>query len=148
MSSYSINRVTLLGNMTRDPELKTLPSGQTVCSVRMAVNERVKNRDTEEWVDRPSYFDVTIWGRIGEVVSQQCSKGSLLLVEGKLRWREWAAQDGTKRQAVDVVADKAIPMARPPRDSAPPPATGPRPDDEGGPWTPAGTPGIDDDIPF
>jgi single-strand DNA-binding protein len=146
MSHFTINRVVLLGNLTRDPELKSTTSGYSVCSVRLAVNKRVKDRNTDEWRDQPNFFDVTIWGKIGENVVRQCSKGSMLLVEGELRWREWQAQDGSKRQGVDVVADKAIPLARAPqREHGDVPQETRRPDDPGGPWT---GPGIDDDIPF
>jgi single-strand DNA-binding protein len=154
VSWYTINRVTLLGNLTRDPELRTTPSGFTLCDVRIAVNERVKNQQTDEWMDRPNFFNVTIWGKIGENVHRQCSKGSVLLVEGKLRWREWDDQNtGQKRQAVDVIGERAIPLARMPKreDQGPPHEVADharRPDDEGGPWNPGTASGIDDDIPF
>jgi single-strand DNA-binding protein len=71
----------------------------------MAVNTRVKDRDSGQWTDRPNYFDVTVWGGQGESVARYLSRGSGLLVDGRLEWREWDAQDGTKRQAVEIIAD-------------------------------------------
>ena len=101
----NINRVVISGNLTKDPELRQLPSGNSVCKLRMAVNTRVKDRDSGQWTDRPNYFDVTVWGGQGESVARYLSRGSGLLVDGRLEWREWDAQDGTKRQAVEIIAD-------------------------------------------
>ncbi len=101
----NINRVILVGNLTRDPELRSLPSGMSVCSLRVACNTRRKDQSTGEWVDKPNYFDVTVWGNQGENCAQYLSKGRPVAIDGRLEWREWEAQDGTKRQAVDVVAD-------------------------------------------
>jgi single-strand DNA-binding protein len=75
-----------------------------VCSIRIANNDRVKNA-SGEWVDKPYYFDVTIWGNRGEAVATHFAKGKPILVRGRLVWREWKAQDGTNRQAVEIVAD-------------------------------------------
>jgi single-strand DNA-binding protein len=107
MSGFTINAVSLSGNLTRDPELRTLPSGTTVCQIRLAVNERTK--DGDNWIDRPNYFDVTIWSGLGEWLSKNTKKGDPLAVHGRLRWREWE-KDGQKRQAVDVIADSIVPM--------------------------------------
>ena len=101
----NINRVVLTGNLTKDPELRQLPSGNSVCKLRMAVNTRVKDRDSGQWTDKPNYFDVTVWGGQGESVARYLSRGSGLLVDGRLEWREWDAQDGTKRQAVEIIAE-------------------------------------------
>ena len=101
----NINRVVISGNLTKDPELRQLPSGNSVCKLRMAVNTRVKDRDSGQWTDRPNYFDVTVWGGQGESVAKYLSRGSGLLVDGRLEWREWDAQDGTKRQAVEIIAE-------------------------------------------
>lgn len=103
-----MNHVMLVGNLTKDPELRQLAGGNSVCKLRLAVNTRIKNRDSGEWEDRPNYFDVTCWGATGENVAKYCAKGSGVLVDGELRWREWAADDGTNRQAVDVNAFKVI----------------------------------------
>lgn len=100
----SINRVVLVGNLTRDPELRHTPSGTAVCSLRLAVNTRRKD-ETGQWIDKPNYFDVTVWGAQGERCAQYLSKGRPVAIDGRLEWREWEAQDGGKRQAVEVVAD-------------------------------------------
>jgi single-strand DNA-binding protein len=100
----NINRVVLVGNLTRDPELRNTPSGTAVCSLRLAVNSRRKD-ETGQWVDKPNYFDVTVWGAQGENCHQYLAKGRPVAIDGRLEWREWEAQDGTKRQAVDIVAD-------------------------------------------
>lgn len=100
----SINRVVLVGNLTRDPELRHTPSGTAVCSLRLAVNTRRKD-ETGQWVDKPNYFDVTVWGAQGERCAQYLTKGRPVAIDGRLEWREWESQDGGKRQAVEVVAD-------------------------------------------
>jgi len=99
----NINSVVLIGNLTRDPELRHTPSGTAVTTLRLAVNDRVKRG--EEWQETPYYFDVTVWGRTAENCVQYLAKGRPVGVQGKLTWREWDAQDGTKRQSVEVVAD-------------------------------------------
>jgi len=100
----SINRVVLVGNLTKDPELRHTPSGTAVCNLRLAVNTRRKD-ETGQWVDKPNYFDITVWGNQGERCAQYLAKGRPVGVQGKLTWREWDAQDGTKRQAVEVTAN-------------------------------------------
>jgi single-strand DNA-binding protein len=101
----NINRVVLVGNLTRDPELRHTPSGMAVCSLRVAVNTRRKDSATGQWTEKPNYFDVTVWGAQGESCSQYLAKGRAVGIDGRLEWREWEAQDGTKRQAVEIVAD-------------------------------------------
>jgi single-strand DNA-binding protein len=145
----NINRVIVVGNLTRDPELRHTPSGTSVCSLRIAVNTTRKD-ESGEWVDKPNYFDVTVWGQQGENCAQYLSKGRPVAVDGRLEWREWEAQDGTKRQAVDIVADTVQFL-------------GGRQDAEGSAYVPAGAAGAagaaggtddfppspaDDDIPF
>lgn len=98
----NINRVIVTGNLTRDPELRSTPSGTSVCSLRIAVNTRRKQGD--EWVDQPNYFDVTVWGKQGENVAQYLAKGRPCAIDGRLEWREWES-DGGKRQAVQIVAE-------------------------------------------
>jgi single-strand DNA-binding protein len=100
----NINRVIVVGNLTRDPELRHTPSGMAVCSLRIAVNTTRKD-ETGQWVDKPNYFDVTVWGQQGENCAQYLSKGRPVAIDGRLEWREWEAQDGSKRQAVEIVAD-------------------------------------------
>ncbi len=105
MAATNINRVILTGNLTRDPELRSLPSGMSVCSLRIASNTRRKNGSTGEWEDKPNFFDITVWGAQGENCSRFLSKGRPVAIDGRLEWREWTAQDGAKRQSVEVVAD-------------------------------------------
>ena len=101
----NINRVVLVGNLTRDPELRHTPSGTAVCSLRLAVNTRRKDGATGEWTEKPNYFDITVWGNQGENCAQYLAKGRPVAIDGRLEWREWEAQDGTKRQAVEIIAD-------------------------------------------
>lgn len=103
--SANINIVALVGNLTKDPELRHTASGTAICSLRLAVNERRKDSATGEWGDRANYFDVIVWGNHGENCAQYLTKGRPVAVSGRLSWREWEQQDGTKRQAVEVVAD-------------------------------------------
>ncbi len=100
--AQNINSVVLVGNLTKDPELRHTPSGTAVTTLRLAVNDRVKRG--EEWQDAAYYFDVTVWGRDAENCAQYLAKGRPVGVQGKLTWREWDAQDGTKRQSVEVTA--------------------------------------------
>jgi single-strand DNA-binding protein len=100
----SINRVVLVGNLTKDPELRHTPSGTAVCNLRLAVNTRRKD-ETGQWVDKPNYFDITVWGNQGERCAQYLSKGRPVGVDGRLEGREWETPEGNKRQAVEVVAD-------------------------------------------
>jgi single-strand DNA-binding protein len=105
MAASNINVVAITGNLTRDPELRALPSGASVCDLRVAVNTRRKNGSTGEWEDKPNYFDVKVWGAQGENAARFLSKGRPVAVQGRLEWREWETQDGQKRQAVDIIAD-------------------------------------------
>src|SRR4051794_27987929 len=105
MAATNINRVVLTGNLTRDPELRSTASGMSVCSLRIASNTRRKNQSTGEWEDKPNFFDVTVWGAQGENCARFLSKGRPVALDGRLEWREWGAQDGTKRQSVEIVAD-------------------------------------------
>ena len=101
----NINRVVLVGNLTRDPELNHTQSGTAVCKLRIAVNTRVKD-SSGNWGDRANYFDVTVWGQQGESCAQFLAKGRPIAVDGRLEWREWEAKDGSgKRQAVEIIAE-------------------------------------------
>jgi single-strand DNA-binding protein len=104
MAATNINRVVMTGNLTRDPELRSLPSGTAVCSLRIACNTRRKGANGE-WEDKPNYFDVTVWGAQGENCAKFLSKGRPVAIDGRLEWREWEAQDGSKRQSTEIVAD-------------------------------------------
>lgn len=105
MAATNVNRVVITGNLTRDPELRTTPSGMSVCSLRVACNTRRKDNASGEWVDKPNYFDVTVWGAQGENCATYLAKGRPVAVDGRLEWREWDDQNGNKRQAVDIIAD-------------------------------------------
>ena len=98
-----INRVTLVGRLTRDPELRHIPSGTAVLELGLAVNGRQQD-DAGNWVDKPNFFDVKVYGRQAETLAQHLQKGRRIGVDGRLDWRSWEAQDGTKRSKVDVVA--------------------------------------------
>lgn len=100
----SINRVVLVGNLTRDPETRQA-GATTVCSLRLAVNDRVKNKDSGAWEDYANYFTVSVFGAQGERCGQYLAKGRQVAIDGRLRWRSWDAKDGSKRETVDVVAD-------------------------------------------
>jgi single-strand DNA-binding protein len=110
MSGFDINTITVSGNLTREPELRTFPSGNAVCNLRIAHSERFKGSDGE-WADRPQYFDVTVWSGLGEYLAKNLAKGEKVVVSGRLKWREFEV-DGSKRQAVDITADSVVPVPR------------------------------------
>ncbi len=105
MAASNINVVVITGNLTRDPELRSTPSGTSICKLRVAVNSRRKDGQTGEWVDKPNYFDVTVWGAQGENCANYLSKGRPVAVEGRLDWREWEDKEGGKRQGVEIIAN-------------------------------------------
>ena len=115
MAATNINRVIITGNLTSDPELRSLPSGTSVCKLRVACNTRRKDNSTGEWVDKPNYFDVTVWGAQGENCARYLSKGRPVAVDGRLEWREWEGDNGQKRQAIDIIAD-SVQFLSSPRD--------------------------------
>ena len=160
MASY--NRVILVGNLTRDIELKYTPGGTAVTDIGMAVNDRRKTANGE-WVDETTFVDVTLWGRTAEVASEYLGKGSPILVEGRLKLDTWET-DGQKRSKLRVVCDRMQMLGggspggggsgRPPRqasESGPPPSAGFQGDNPGQREAqPTGSgPGYEDpDIPF
>lgn len=99
-----LNRVTLVGRLTRDPELRHSSGGDPIASIRLAVSSRGRG-DDGQWTDKPNYFDVTVFGRQAETASTYLAKGRRIGVDGRLSWREWQAQDGTRRQSVEVIAN-------------------------------------------
>ena len=134
----NINRVVLTGNLTQDPELRSTQDGTAVCNLRVATNTRRKDAASGEWADKPNYFDVVVWGAQGENVARYLTKGRAIAIDGRLDWREYDAQDGSKRQAVQIIADTVQFLASPeraPNDDIPAPA-------RAHPST------ADDDIPF
>ncbi|HEX3568619.1 MAG TPA: single-stranded DNA-binding protein [Candidatus Saccharimonadales bacterium] len=99
----SLNQVTLMGNLTRDPEVRQTPSGQSVCSFSLALNRSYKDQ-SGEWQEATDYIDVVAWGPLGERVGQYLKKGSRTLVQGRLQSRSWE-QEGQKRSKVEVLAN-------------------------------------------
>jgi single-strand DNA-binding protein len=105
VAATNINVVVITGNLTRDPELRSTQSGTSVCKLRVAVNSRRRDQ-SGEWVDKPNFFDVTVFGAQGENCANYLSKGRPVAVEGRLDWSEWDATDGSgKRSKVEIVAN-------------------------------------------
>ena len=104
------NTVTLVGNITRDPELRFTPSGQAEATFGMAVNRRYQKNG--QWEEQTSFFNVTAWGTLGENASNSLNKGARILVSGRLEQRSWETQEGDKRSVVEVVADEIGPSLR------------------------------------
>ena len=152
----SINRVTISGNLTRDPEVRTTASGMPIMSMGIAVNDRRKNPQTGEWEDYPNFIDCTMFGSRAESLSKYLSKGQKVAVEGKLRWSQWEAKDGSgKRSKIEVVVDNLEFMSS--RNdggqggysggysSSPQAAPAPA---QSAPYVDAASPVYDEDIPF
>lgn len=107
---FSLNRATLVGNLTRDPETKALPSGQTVCSFAVATNRRWKDKDGNTKEDT-QYHEITVWGKLGELAATMLSKGKKVYVEGRLQTNSWEGTDGSKRSKTEIVAENFIPLS-------------------------------------
>ena len=106
------NSVTLVGNVTRDPELRFTPSGQATASFGLAVNRRWQNRQTQEWEEATSFFDVVCWREMAENVSETLTRGARVIVTGRLEQRSWETAEGDKRSKIEVVADELGPSLR------------------------------------
>lgn len=102
----SINKVLITGNLTRDPELRETPSGFQVLNFGVAVNDRKKNQSTGQWEDYANFVDCTMFGNRAASVARFLAKGSKVAIEGKLRWSQWEAQDGSKRSKLEVIVDE------------------------------------------
>jgi single-strand DNA-binding protein len=105
----AFNKVIIMGNLTRDPEMKYLSNGKPVTNFSIAINEKYKKG--EEWVENVSYFDVVVFDRQAETCNEYLSKGKQVLVEGKLQQNRWEAQDGTKRSKIEIVAARVVFMS-------------------------------------
>jgi single-strand DNA-binding protein len=105
MSYSNINRVVIVGRLTADPELRALPSGLSVCSLRLASNTLRKNAEGER-TEKPNFFNVSVFGGLGESVHRYMSRGRRMAIDGRLEWREWETPEGAKRQAVEIVAER------------------------------------------
>lgn len=112
---FSLNRATILGNLTRDPELKSLAGGTSVCKFAVATNRRWKDKDGN-FKEDTQYHEVVIWGKQGELASQMLAKGKKVYIEGRLSENSWEGTDGVKRSRTEIVAENFIPLA--PREGA------------------------------
>jgi single-strand DNA-binding protein len=138
MASSNINRVVLTGNLTHDPDLRSTSGGTAVCNLRIASTARRKDASSGEWVDKPNYFDVVVWGAQGQNVARYLTTGHGVAIDGRLDWREYEAEGGAKRQAVQIVADSVQFLSGHDRTTS----------DGVGSLAPTATPPDDDDIPF
>ncbi len=105
-------QITLVGNCTRDPEMKYSNSGMAVARFGLAVNYRKMNRNSNEWDEEVSFFDIVAFGQLGENVGDTISKGTRAIVVGRLQIRDWEGQDGKKGRSVEVIADEIGPSLR------------------------------------
>jgi single-strand DNA-binding protein len=106
------NHVSIVGNLTRDPELRFTPSGQATATFGVAVNRRWQNRQTQEWEEATSFFDVVSWGQLAENAAQSLTRGTRVLVSGRLDQRSWESQEGEKRSKIEITADEIAPSLR------------------------------------
>jgi len=105
MSYSSINRVVLIGRLTSDPELRALPSGTSVCNLRLACNG-VRKADDGEYAEKPNFFNVAVYGARAESVHRYMRRGRQVAIDGRLEWRDWETPEGLKRQTVEIVAER------------------------------------------
>ncbi len=106
------NTIVLVGNVTRDPELRFTPSGQPTTTFGLAVNRRWQNRQTQEWEEATSFFDIVCWRELAENASESLRRGSRIIVTGRLEQRSWETSENEKRSKVEVVADELGPSLR------------------------------------
>jgi single-strand DNA-binding protein len=106
------NHVNIVGNITRDPELRFTPSGQATASFGVAVNRRWQNRQTQEWEEAVSFFDVVCWGQLAENAAQSLTRGARVVVSGRLDQRSWENDQGEKRSKIEITADEVAPSLR------------------------------------
>ena len=106
------NSITIVGNLTRDPEIRYTASGQANAKLGMAVSRRWQNKQTNEWEERTSFFNIVAWGDMAENISDTLTKGTRVIVNGRLEQRSWETEQGEKRSVVEVVADEIGPSLR------------------------------------
>ncbi len=106
------NTITIVGNITRDPELRYTPSGQSNTRFGVAVNRRWQDRSSGEWQEATSFFDVVCWRELAENVSESLGKGNRVVVTGRLEQRTWETKEGDKRNVVEIIADDVAPSLR------------------------------------
>lgn len=133
----NLNQVFLIGNLTRDVELRFTPNGAAVATIGLAVNHNYKD-SSGEWKQEPNFFTVTAWGKTAENANEHLKKGSPILVEGRLRWRSWETDAGEKRSVVEVVANRIQFLHSKPKDGNSGSTSGGGHDEDG----------FYDDIPF
>jgi single-strand DNA-binding protein len=104
---FSVNHITVSGNLTRDPELRAVGADNSICQFGLAHNKRYKD-SSGQWADRPCFFDVKVWGKLGELFHQAASKGMKVVVDGELDYESWEAQDGSKRSKAVIVAQNLV----------------------------------------
>lgn len=124
----NLNRAQLIGNLTRDPETRTTPNGQTVASFGVATSSQWKDASGQKQ-ERVEFHNIVAWGKLAEICQQYLGKGRKVFVEGRLQTREWQAQDGTKRNRTEIVAENMIMLDKAPQGQAPQGASSS--------WTPA-----------
>lgn len=106
----SLNRAELIGNVTRDPELKSLPSGQSVCSFSIATNQEWKDKEGNKQT-RAEFHNIVTWGKLAEICASMLARGTRVFVAGRLQTRDWEGKDGTKHQRTEIVADEMIALS-------------------------------------
>ena len=104
----SLNKAMIIGNLTRDPELRQTNSGQPVCSFGVATNRTWNNRQTGEKQESTEFHNIVAWGRLAEIINQYLKKGNKIFVEGRLQTRDWEGQDGVKRYRTEIVAENMV----------------------------------------
>jgi len=109
----NLNRAMIIGNLTRDPETRTTPSGQSVCNFSVATSSQWKDTQGQKQ-ERTEYHPIVAWGKLAEICSQYLGKGRKVYIEGRLQTREWEAQDGSKKQRTEIIADNMIMLDRAP----------------------------------
>jgi single-strand DNA-binding protein len=117
MPMSNINHVVLTGRLTSDPDLHSLPSGSSICLLRIAVNGRRRD-PAGAWSEKPNFFSVVVFGAYGETVAKYMHKGRPVAIDGRLNWREWKAEDGRNFQAVSIIAQTVQFLGSPPSDDA------------------------------
>lgn len=122
----SFNKVILVGNLTRDPELRYTPKGSSVCDIVIAINRQWAN-DAGEKMSETTFVDVTLWGRVGEIVAQYCTKGSPLMVEGRLQTESWEDKATMQKRTKLKVVGENIQLMGDKRESSPAPGSDGRP---------------------
>lgn len=120
--ALSLNKVLIIGNCTRDPEMRTIPSGQSVTTFGVATNRRWKDQQSDEWKEQAEFHNIVAWARLAETCGQYLKKGSRVYIEGRLQTRSWEDQAGVKKSRTEVVAEQMIMLDRPSATSAMPAA--------------------------